>query len=186
MLLQSWSMLNCYVSAQLMVMLLSYTEQCGNRPQRCRTWYLTCKPAAELEQQKWRSGAFRCPPELDRRASFSLVHLPSVASRAGRHGSSSHEHDSQQLKEESAKFITFTVLSNEWEMGVGALFQQPSLEGWGRMMSLPHINSSLIMENNLQCSNLDGADFLQQMSPSPPPTTQGQDVTLSANWFTSK
>lgn len=46
-------------------------------------------------------------------------------------------------------------------------------------MSPPHINNSLIMENNLQSCNLDGADFLQQMSPSPPPTTQGQDVTLS-------
>lgn len=48
-------------------------------------------------------------------------------------------------------------------------------------MSPPHINNSLIMENNLQSSNLDVADFLQQMSPSPPPTTQGQDVTLSAS-----
>lgn len=46
------------------------------------------------------------------------------------------------------------------------------------MMSPSHINNSLIMENNLHSSNLDGADFLQQMSTSPPPTTQGQDVTL--------
>lgn len=45
-------------------------------------------------------------------------------------------------------------------------------------MSPRHINNSLIMENNLQSSNLCGADFLHQMSPSTPPTTQGQDVTL--------
>lgn len=73
------------------------------------------------------------------------------------------------------KSSTLTVLSNVYEMGVGALSQQPSLEGRGCMMSPPHINNSLIMENNLS-SNLNGPDFLQQMSPSPLPTTQGQDV----------
>lgn len=81
-----------------------------------------------------------------------------------------------ELKVEEKSSI-LTVLSNESEMGVGALSQQPGLVGRGRMMSPPHINNSLIMENNLS-SNLNGADFLQQMSPSPPPTTQGQDVTL--------
>lgn len=41
----------------------------------------------------------------------------------------------------------------------------PALKGRGWMMSPSHINNSLIMENNLQSSNLDGADFLQQMNP---------------------
>lgn len=37
-----------------------------------------------------------------------------------------------------------------------------------------------------QSSNLHRADFLQQTSPSLPPATQGQDVTLFESWFTSK
>lgn len=83
-------------------------------------------------------------------------------------------HISLKVEEKSS---ILTVLSNEPEMGVGALSHQASLEGRGTMMSPSHIHNSLIMENNLS-SNLNGADFLQQMSPSPPPTTQGQDVTL--------
>lgn len=65
------------------------------------------------------------------------------------------------------------------KMGVEALSHHLSLGRRGWMMSSSHINNSLIMENNLQSSNLNGSDFLHQMSPSPPsPTTQGQDVTL--------
>ena len=70
------------------------------------------------------------------------------------------------------------LLSDEYKIGAGALSHRPCPEGRGRMMSPSHINNSLIMENNLQSSNLDVADFLQQMSTGPPPTTQGQDVTL--------
>lgn len=84
------------------------------------------------------------------------------------------------LKQDDKSSI-LNMLSNDQQMGVGALSHQHCLEGFGYMMSPPHINNSLIMENNLQSSNLDGADFLQQMSPSPPPTTQGQDVTLFAH-----
>lgn len=134
MLLQSWSMLNCYVSAQLMMMLLSYTEQCGNRPQWCRTWYLTCrpsrpKPAAELSYRNDDLGLFAANNSWtdEHRFLWCICHLWRPEQVVVVQVATNTIHDSWKKNQQSSSPSPCWVMNEKWVWEL--FFNNPPLKG---------------------------------------------------------
>lgn len=81
---------------------------------------------------------------------------------------------------------TGTVLPPRWVINTCSFFPRTQTPRVRPHDVTPVSNGTYNGNTISQSSNLHRADFLQQTSPSLPPATQGQDVTLFESWFTSK